>query len=407
MSRIDDLIAELCPDGVEFHELREVFTTRGGYTPPKSDGRAWTDGTVPWFRMEDIRENGRLLSDSTLHIHISAVKGGRLFPANSILVATSATIGDHALVTVPHLANQRFTSLAVKPEFAVSLDARFVFYYCFVLGEWCRRNTTTSSFATVDMEGFRRFQFPVPPLEVQREIVRILDAFAELEVELEVELEARRRQYAHYRDALIESARGDVAWAPLRDLGRFVRGKRFTKADYDPRGIGCIHYGEIYTHYGTSATSVVSRLRPEIAHGLRYAEPGDVVIVDVGETVEDVGKAVAWLGEEPVAIHDHSYAFRHSLNPVFVSYLMQTTWFRRERAKYVARTKVNTLLIEGFARIEIPVPPLEEQARIVGILDSFDALVNDLSVGLPAELAARRKQYEYYRDRLLTFKEAV
>lgn len=144
-----------------------------------------------------------------------------------------------------------------------------------------------------------------------------------------------------------------------------------------------------------------------MAASLRYAKPGDVVVTDVGETVEDVGKAVAWVGSEDVAIHDHCYAFRHSMNPKFVSYCMQTSSFIAEKAKYVARTKVNTLLIGGFSKIRIPVPSLEEQERIVAILDKFDALVNDIAIGLPAEIAARRQQYAYYRDRLLTFKEAA
>ena len=144
-----------------------------------------------------------------------------------------------------------------------------------------------------------------------------------------------------------------------------------------------------------------------MAATLRYAKPGDVVITDVGETVEDVGKAVAWVGDEDVAIHDHCYAFRHSMNPKFIAYCMQTTSFIAEKAKYVARTKVNTLLINGFSKIRIPVPPVEEQERIVSILDKMDALVNDLSVGLPAEINARRRQYEYYRDHLLAFREAA
>src|SRR5205085_11526911 len=100
-------------------------------------------------------------------------------------------------------------------------------------------------------------------------------------------------------------------------------------------------------------------------------------------------------------IHDHSYAFRHNMNPTFVSYIMQTAAFRAQRAKFIARTKVKTLLIEGFSRIAIPVPPPDEQERIVAIHDKFAALVNDPSIGLPAELRTRRQHYAYYRHRLL------
>ncbi len=193
----------------------------------------------------------------------------------------------------------------------------------------------------------------------------------------------------------------------LGEIGTFIRGRRFTKADYDPHGVACIHYGEIYTEFGTSTTSVVSHVRSGLAPGLRYAQPGDVVLTDVGETVDDVGKAVAWIGDSDVAIHDHCYAFRHSLDPTYVSYCMQTASFRAQKNKHVARTKVKTLLMGGFANVTIPVPDRAEQERIVGILGNFDALVNSLSIGLPAELTARRKQYEYYRDRMLTFEEAA
>jgi len=171
-------------------------------------------------------------------------------------------------------------------------------------------------------------------------------------------------------------------------------------------GIGSIHYGEIYTGYGVSATETLSTVRPDLRPSLRFAQPGDVVIAAVGETVEDVCKAVAWLGKGDVAIHDDCFAYRHSMNPKYVSYYFQTESFHSEKAQYVARAKVKRISGESLAKLRIPVPPRGEQDRIVAILDSFDALVNNLSVGLPAELAARRKQYEHYRDRLLTFEKA-
>lgn len=255
---------------------------------------------------------------------------------------------------------------------------------------------------------------PEKSLEIQAEIVRRLDTFAgltfELAAELTIELTARKKQYRHYRDQLLSFKEGDVEWKALGEVGEFIRGKRFTKADYVEAGISVIHYGEIYTRYGVFTTQAYSQVRKDMAGSLRYAEPGDVVITDVGETVEDVGKAVAWLGDEKVAIHDHCYAFRHSMNPKFVSYCMQATSFVAEKAKYIARTKVNTLLIPGFSRVKIPVPypgdpdkSLAEQARIVSILDKFDALTHSISEGLPRENELRQKQYEHYRDLLLSF----
>lgn len=255
---------------------------------------------------------------------------------------------------------------------------------------------------------------PKKSLEIQAEIVRILDAFSELTAgltaELTAELTARKKQYHHYRDQLLRFENTDVEWRPLGKIGEFIRGKRFTKADYVEDGINVIHYGEIYTRYGVFTHQLFSQVRSDLAESLRYAEPGDVVITDVSETVEDVGKAVAWLGDGKVAIHDHCYAFRHAMNPKFVSYCMQTASFISEKAKYVARTKVNTLLINGYSKIAIPVPypndsekSLAEQARIVGILDKFNALTNSITESLPREIELRQKQYEHYRNLLLNF----
>ena len=199
MSKIDEMVKRLCPDGVDFYPLNEVFDLKNGYTPSKKKPEYWVDGTVNWFRMDDIRVNGRVLSDSIQKVSEGAIKGGRLFDANSLIVATSATIGEHALVTVPFMCNQRFTCLTRKPAFRDLLDMKFVLYYADVLDKFCLDNTNKGGFASVAMGAFKSFPFPVPPLEIQREVVRVLDSFAELEAELE----ARKAQYAYYRDKLL------------------------------------------------------------------------------------------------------------------------------------------------------------------------------------------------------------
>lgn len=232
--------------------------------------------------------------------------------------------------------------------------------------------------------------------------------------ELTAELTARKKQYNYYRDQLLRFEEVEVEWKMLGEVGEFIRGKRFTKADYvESNGINVIHYGEIYTQFGTSTTHALSQVRAELAETLRYVEPGDVVFTDVGETVEDVGKAVAWLGSEKVAIHDHCFALRHSMNPKFVSYCMQTADFIAAKAKYIARTKIKTLLVKGFSKVKIPIPypndpekSLAEQKRIVAILDKFDTITHSISEGLPREIELRQKQYEYYRYLLLNFPKA-
>lgn len=193
----------------------------------------------------------------------------------------------------------------------------------------------------------------------------------------------------------------------LSEVGSFTRGRRFTNNDFVESGVGCIHYGEIYTHYGLFAMRTKSFLRPELAATLRMAKKDDLVIAATGENVEEVCKAVAWLGEDDVAVHDDCYIFTHSLNAKYVSYFFQSNHFNAQKVNYAAGAKVTRVSSGSLEKIRIPVVSLQEQQRIVDILDKFDALVNDLSIGLPAEINARRQQYEYYRDRLLAFREAA
>ncbi len=205
--RLKTLLQTLAPKGVEFKTLEEVFEIKNGYTPSKNNPEFWEKGTIPWFRMEDIRENGRILKDSIQHITPKALKGKKLFPKNSIIISTTATIGEHAFLIVDSLANQRFTFLSKKANCNIALDMKFFFYQCFLLGEWCKKNTNVSGFASVDMTAFKKYKFPIPPLEIQQEIVKILDQFSILTTDLlagiPAEIEARKKQYEYYREKLL------------------------------------------------------------------------------------------------------------------------------------------------------------------------------------------------------------
>lgn len=190
----------------EWRTVGELFDVRNGYTPSKSNAEYWENGTVPWFRMDDIRENGRILSSAMQTVTMEAVKN-KPFSANSIIISTSATIGEHALITVDFMSNQRFTCLTLKKEYQNRYDMMFIFYYCFLLSKYCLENLNQSSFASVDMTKFYKFSFPLIPIEEQERIVSILDRFDKLcndiSESLLAEIEARRKQYEYYRDKLL------------------------------------------------------------------------------------------------------------------------------------------------------------------------------------------------------------
>lgn len=380
MSRIDDLIAQHCPDGVEFKRLGEIARIRNG-----KDHKHLGDGDVPVYGSGGIMRYG----------------DAHAFDRPSVLIPRKGSLGNLFYVDEPFWTVDTIFYTEIDES---RVDPKFLYYFLTTvgLGKMNQAGGVPSQTQTV----LNALKIPVPPLAIQREIASILDKMESLKAELEAELEYRSRQYEFYRDQLLafDGVEG-VRWVTMGEVGEFTRGRRFTKADVVENGIPCINFGEIYTRYGVFAHEVYSRVRAELRSSLRFARTGDVIVTGVSETVEDIAKAVAWLGEEDVAVHDDCFAYRHSLDPKFVSYYLQTGMFHAEKAKHVARAKVKRISSESLARLTIPVPSPEEQQRIVSILDQFDALVNDLSIGLPAEIAARQKQYEYYRDKLLTFPE--
>lgn len=170
-------------------------------------------------------------------------------------------------------------------------------------------------------------------------------------------------------------------------------------------GVPCIHYGEMYTHYGTWADTTRSYLSPELVNQkrLRVAEKGDIVIVAAGETIEDIGKGTAWLGQESVVIHDACFSYSTEINPKYVAYFTRTRQFQDQVRKHVSSGKISAINARGLGKVKIPVPSPEEQTRIVSILDKFDTLTASIGEGLPKAIELRQKQYEYYRDALFNF----
>ena len=195
-----------------------------------------------------------------------------------------------------------------------------------------------------------------------------------------------------------------VEYRPLGEIGSFERGRRFVKADaVESDGIPCVHYGELYTHYGLWANVHKSQIRSDIQTKLRYAEKNDVIIVGAGENNIDIGIAVAWLGDYKVAVHDACYIFKHQQDPKYISYLLRTNSYHQQIKKFVSEGKICSISAENLAKAVLPFPPVPIQQEVVRILDRYTELEEQLESELKAELEARKLQYEYYRNQLLNF----
>lgn len=381
MSRIDDLIRNLCPDGVEHKLLKDLVRIKNG-----RDFKHLKQGDIP------VYGSGGVIS----YVNESASEGP------SVLIPRKGSLNKLYFVEGPFWT----VDTIFYTEISSQLEPKYFYYYLQTLH--LEKMNQAGGVPSLTQRTLNELHIPTPPILIQREIARVLDQFSQLKAELETELEAEREahqhQFTYYRDHIVTGSQR-VQLVPIKDIGELQRGRRFTRNDMVDDGIPAIHYGEIYTTYGHKTDSATSFVKEEIEPQLRFAQPGDVIIAAVGETVADVGTGVAWLGTTPVAYHDDSFALHHEQDPRYISHALRTSEYHRQKDRFVSRAKVKRLSSKGIEQIKIPLPTLDEQRRIADILDDFDALVNGLSSGLPAEIEARRKQYEYYRDRLLTFPE--
>ena len=273
-------------------------------------------------------------------------------------------------------------------------------------------NQSGSAYPAISDSKVKECLIPIPcpdnpekSLAIQSEIVRILDKFTALTAELTAELNMRKKQYNYYRDQLVSFDNEDVRHLPMgqKDIGEFIRGGTFQKKDFMDAGVGCIHYGQIYTYYGTYAKKTKTHISATLAKKCKKAQKGNLIIATTSENDEDVCKAVAWLGSEDIAVSSDACIYKHNLNPKYVSYFFQTEQFQNQKRQYITGAKVRRVNADNLSKILIPVPSMEIQERIVSILDKFDTLTNSITEGLPREIALRQKQYEYYRDLLFSF----
>ena len=404
MSKIDDLIRERCPDGVPFRPLGEIGEFVRGNGLQKAD---LTDAGVPAIHYGQIHtaygvwtKETKSFTSTELASRLRRAKPGDLVIAttsedDSAVAKATAWLGD--------------TEAAVSGDayiFRHALDPKYVAYFfqsC-SFQEQKNRHITGTKVRRISGEALARIVIPVPPLEVQREIVRILDAFTELVAELVAELEARRVQYQRYRAKLFAFEECAVEWSTLGGVSvKVSSGGTPTsgRAEYYGGDIPWLRTQEVdfAPITGTAMTITEAGLQNSSAKWI----PAHCVIIAM------YGATAAKVAVNEIPLTTNQACCNLEINQEVADYRFVYHWVasQYERLRSLGEGSQSNLNAKKVREFPIPVPPMSVQKQIVRILDRFDALVNSLTDGLPAEIAARRKQYAYYRDRLLSFEETA
>lgn len=408
MGKIDDLIAELCPDGVEYRALGDVGTFTRGSGIQKKD---FVEAGEPCIHYGQIYTRFGMTTDHALSfIPEAQYKRCKIALPNDVVIAiTSENVED---VCTP-LVWEGTTPVAVSGHacfFHSDVNPRYIAYCFGTEGFWKQKKKIARGAKVIEVKptDLATIQIPVPPMEIQQEIVRILDSFAELETELETELEARRAQYAYYRDKLLDfTERESVSWLKLGDICLIQRGasprpiRRYITDEFD--GIPWIKIGDVDPN-GKYIVRTKDKITEDGAHHSRFLKAGAFVLSN------SMSFGRPYILRIDGCIHDGWLSlcdFENSYLPDFLFHLIRSSYVQQYWLGKVNTGSVSNLNADIVKETPVPVPPLSEQRHIVDILDRFEAFTTSLSDGLPAEIEARRQQYEHYRDKLLDFPRKV
>ena len=380
MGKIDELIKQFCPNGVEVVELGKIAKLVRGKVISKKYVLD-NNGEYPVYSSQ-TSNNGEFGRINTY-----------MFDGDYV---TWTTDGAYAGTVFRRTGKFNITNICglIKLEVS-SINVGFLYYWLAITAKKYVNRATDNPKLMSNVVA--TIKVPLPPLAVQKKIVEILDTFTGMIDNLQKELEQRQKQFEYYCESLVGSAKGEVK--TLGEIGRMERGTGLQKSDFRDVGVPCIHYGQIHTYYGTVATETKSFCSEELAKKLRKAKPGDLLIATTSEDVEACCKATVWLGEGEVAYSGDSFKFSHNQNPKYIAYLFKTEAFSKQKRLCATGAKVVRVSGAAMEKFKFSFPSLEKQQEIVDKLDTFEALISNIK----QEIELRQKQYEYYREKLLTF----
>ena len=414
---------------VEIVKLGSISNIVRGASPrPISNYITLEEDGINWIKIGDVDSESRYVEETKEKITQEGAKKSRIVKKGDLILSNSMSFGR------PYIVNQEgciHDGWILISDYQTNYSTDFLYYLLTTnkVQKYMRDNVVSGTVQNLNIDIVKNIEIPLPPLEVQKRIVEVLDNFEKicnnLNIGLPAEIEARQKQYEFYRNFLLTFNNEEIyalskqaqnlikilqyvygyVEVRLGDIASIVRGNGLQKRDFTEEGVGCIHYGQIYTKYGMVAEKTISFVEESLAEKLRKVEKGDIIFAVTSENIEDLCKCVVWLGEEEIVTGGHTAILKHNQNSKFLAYYFQTEAFHSQKRKLATGTKVMDVTATKLEEILVPLPPLEQQQRIVDILDRFDRLCNDISEGLPAEIEARQKQYEYYREKLLSFKK--
>ena len=392
MSRLQELIDELCPNGVEYKELEQIadIGTGSHNTNEGSD-----EGEYPFY----VRSQEPLRLDTYDYDEIAIITAGDGVGVGKVFHYVE---GKYAL-------HQRAYRIHINTD---SVHTKFFFHYMkATFLDYIEKNMFKGSVASIRRPMLNAYKVPVPPLEVQCEIVRVLDSFTLLTDELTDELTARKKQYEYYHNHLMDFRNKDVAYKSVGELFEIKNGLNKEK-DAFGKGSPIINFTDVYNKRWLAEGMFKGLVEVSEEEIDRYsAIKGDVFFTRTSETKEDIGMSCALIEDIPNCVFSgfvlRARPITNLLLPKFCAYYFSTDEVRKTIVRYAAFTTRATTTGPKLSKIMVPIISIEEQQRIVDVLDKFGALCNDISTGIPAEIEARKKQYEYYRDKLFSFRELV
>lgn len=389
MSKLAELITELCPNGVAIKRIKELSSYRRGSFPQPYGNAQWYDGegAMPFVQVADIGDDMKLVDNTKSKISLIAQPKSVFAPKGSIIISLQGSIGRIAITQYDAFIDR---TVAIFQDISEALVPKYFVYQLqriFAIKEKTARGSTIK---TITKEEFTEFLIPLPPLPVQREIVKILDNFTELIAELKAELQKRREQYRHYSTVLFDDAKKSGVHS-IEEICHIEKGntpiQKAIPGGY-PMVVTTTERKSCDT-YQFNTKAVCVPLVSSRGHGV--ASLNHVYYQEGKFALGNILCAIIPKNEEQVYPKYLYYYFEQTKDYTLVPLM---------------KGGANVALhINDVKKVKVPIPSLEEQKRIVDILSRFDTLCNDSTIGLPAEIDARQKQFEYYYDKLLTFKE--